>query len=1492
MALLGGLRHCITAGEPLPASLARRVREALPGLQLWNNYGCTEIHDITYHKVCNLDLKKTCRNYIPAGRPIDNSSVFIVDGQRRRLPVGVMGEICVAGAGVSLGYFGQTGLTAEKFIGNPFPGSGPTLYLTGDVGRIVENGTIEHLGRRDFDIKIRGFRVDVQQVEEALLAQPEVAQAIVTGWQEGNTAKQLVAYIIPVKGRSFTISSLWERLKEFLPLSMIPSLYVELKTFPKLPNGKLDRRSLPAPRGTASRMAYVTPEGDIEQQLAVFWTELLKLECISALDNFFTLGGHSLLAMQLISRLEKAFSIKLTLQAIFEVATLRQMAATIDGLINSKKSDSDALIVVPQGKMEKPNLSFQQDGLWFIDNYENGLNAYNVQSSLKLTGELNVDALRNALKEIFYRHDSLRTNIITDDDVLYQIVKDNLEVELELVDISLLNSVQRNYELERILKEDAGKKFNLSSDLLFRTKIISLNGTENILSFTMHHIITDGWSGKIILKELAFFYNSFNKGTGSQLPYPKFSYTDYSICHRKWVQHFIRKKQLDYWDGKLSGYNKLAMLPTDYKRPKNKTYNGCKFPFSLSERTRVGLVKLSEHQKSTLFITLMSAIHLFLVRFTGESDISVGTVVLNRHNLDVENIVGCFINTLVIRNENNINSSFIDLLSEIKSAVFEAFDNQDAPFQLVVERVEKERHLNQSPIFQVMFILQDIENYSNMFDGLQASNVFVDSGTSKYDLTIEMHNSEEQLSGWFEYNTDLFTKLTINNMVESFVRVLDEILNDPRLPVSNYNLLNDKQINCLLNYFNSTAVSYDQDKKVIDLFESIVDSAPNSIAVTCQDRSITNKELSILSSKIACYLLTSEKYLENKVVAVYLEKDIELIACILGIMKAGGAYLPLDVNYPIGRILYFVEDVAASMIITKKSWSDNLKSSSTTKVFLDSEDFSEKIISFSPNHLNEIEIKHKSDDLAYIIYTSGSTGKPKGVQCKHKGLTNFIYSMQSEFKLNNEDALLSVTPCSFDISILEFFLPLCFGAKLVLLPHDLSYSGSDISNEIKNQSITIVQATPATWELIENAWPEINYNLKVLCGGEALSRGLASRLLSRNVTLWNLYGPTEATVWCTAHKISTISDILPIGKPLANTRMYVLDQNLNLLPIGVKGDLYVSGVGLSIGYLNNEEITKQVFINNPFHTKGDDDNYKILYKTGDKARWLMDGSLECHGRSDHQLKIRGFRIEPGEIESQLLNLGLFKEVLVTDANGPDNNKLLVAYYCPIDLTQEITISQLRDRLLAQLPAYMVPGLYVPLDALPRLPNGKLDRRSLPAPQTTASRMGYVAPRSETERRLAGLWEEVLQLEGVSADDDFFNLGGHSLLATQLVSRVRNAFGAELSLQAVFEAATLSRMAARIDAAAGVRAVRFNPPPRGTHLPLSFQQERLWFAHEHMAGQQTAGNMLLTFPLAADTCPAALRTAFNSVVARHEALRTTFFTDPQGRPAQRIAGALD
>jgi amino acid adenylation domain-containing protein len=1006
----------------------------------------------------------------------------------------------------------------------------------------------------------------------------------------------------------------------------------------------------------------------------------------------------------------------------------------------------------------------------------------------------------------------------------------------------------------------------------------------------MHHIISDGWSMGVLIQEVAAVYEAFCVGKPSPLPELPIQYADFAIWQREWLQGQVMETELAYWQQQLSNPPSLLQLPTDYPRPAVQTGQGATQSFSLSPNLTDALKALSRQENVTLFMTLLAAFTTLLNRYTGQDDILVGSPIANRNRPEVEGLIGFFVNTLVLRNHLSGNLSFRELLSQVREVCLAAYAHQNLPFEKLVEALNLERNLSHNPLFQVMFALQNAPQEDLAISGLTVSPLRVETGTAQFDLSLNIVETEQGLIGSLNYSTDLFESATITRMVGHFQTLLEGIVANPNQRLGDIGLLTARERQQLLVEWNDTHTDYPKDQCIHQLFEAQVERTPDAVAVVFEDQQLTYRELNARANQLAHYLQRLGVKPEV-LVGICVERSLEMVVGLLGILKAGGAYVPLDPSYPQERLSYILADSGVEVLLTQQSLLESLPEHQARVVCLDT-DWG----AIEQHSQENLDAGVDSDNLAYVIYTSGSTGQPKGVQICHHSLVNFLNSMSHFPGLAQEDTFYAVTTISFDIAALELYLPLTVGAKVVVASREIASNPDWLLSELFSSKITVMQATPATWQmLLAGGWSS-SYPLKVLCGGEALSAQLAHQILETGSELWNLYGPTEATIWSTIYQVgakktvATTKDALSsIGCPIANTQIYILDKHLQPVPLGVAGELYIGGDGLARGYLNRPELTQEKFIPNPF----DNSLSERLYKTGDLARYLSDGKIEFLGRIDHQVKIRGFRIELGEIEVVLNTHPQIQQAVVIATEDTAGNKGLVAYLVTRD--ESLTSKQLREFLFSKLPEYMVPSAFVTLDTLPLTPNGKVDRRALPASCAARPELEkpLAKPRTFVEEILVSLWLDILGLEQVGIYDNFFELGGHSLLATQVIYRVRSALQVELPLRCLFESPAIAQLAetieTRMKVGQGLNASPIVPVPRGQNLPLSFAQQRLWFLNQ-VEPNNTAYNILDAVRLTGSLNISALEQSLNEIVRRHEILRTTF-TTVNGQPMQVIAPTL-
>jgi amino acid adenylation domain-containing protein len=1116
-------------------------------------------------------------------------------------------------------------------------------------------------------------------------------------------------------------------------------------------------------------------------------------------QGFFEMGMDSLMAMELKTSLDASLSTDIPLSMIFDCSTIQELSNTLSEEVVGEKffttGDRKAKAVPKQLtgiSRTRPSehernicLSFAQKRLWFLDQFKPNSPWYNIPAAMRITGELDVDVLSQSFAEIVRRHESLRTTFTAIDGQPQQVIAPGIILPLIVTDLRQLHEQDREIEVLRSVREDARLPFNLAKGPLLRLKLLRLKEKEYVLVLNMHHIISDGWSVGVLIRELSALYEAFSENKSSPLPELPIQYADFAVWQQQWLQGAELTRQLSYWQRQLGGKLPVLDLPTDRPRPPVQTsQHGETQSFLLAAHLSEKLKELSKHQDVTLFMTLLAAFQTMLLKYTGQQDIIVGSPIANRNRAEIDGLIGFFVNTLVLRCDLSGNPAFTKLLARVKETTLKAYTHQDLPFEMLVEKLHPQRDLSRTPLFQVMFVLQDFAVDTLELPGSTVNLLELDTGTSLFDLTLSLRASEKGLSGSFEYNTDLFDAATINRMIGHFQILLEGIAVDPERRLSDLPILTESERNRILVDWNATESDYPKDKCIHHLFEARVEKTPDAVAVIFEKQSLTYKELNRRANRLARHLIDMGVAPDTKV-AVCVERSLEMVVGLLAILKAGGAYVPLDPAFPSRRLEFILEDTQAPVLITQMALSNRFKALSASIVCLDRDN---EQIESHPAHNPELDAN--PEGLAYILHTSGSTGKPKGVQIPHIAVVNFLLSMQQEPGITAGDILLAVTTISFDISVLELFLPLSVGACIVLADQPTAADGQALSALIRSSGATIMQATPVTWRLLFAAGLNPPQSLKVLCGGENLPPDLARRLCSISDSVWNLYGPTETTIWSTCARVRPDGPVTA-GRPIANTRLYIVDRNLQLTLPGVAGELLIGGAGVSPGYLNRPELTGEKFIPDPFSGQPK----RRLYRTGDIARYLADGRLQIMGRIDHQIKLHGFRIEPGEVEAMLAAIDSVKEAVVIVREDRPGDKRLAAYYTGSDAPAAET---LRSRLSGALPGYMVPAAYVHLEALPLTPNRKIDRKALPAPEGDAfSSRAYEEPQGEVEQRLSAIWSELLNIEKIGRHDHFFELGGHSLLSIQMVSMLKQA-GIDVQIAALFTHPTIERLAAYIE----------------------------------------------------------------------------------------------
>lgn len=1381
---------------------------------------------------------------VPAGFAMEDTEVLLLDENGQEVGPGCIGEIAIRSAYLSPGYWRRPDLTEAAFAPDPAAGS-LRIYRSGDLGRLRPDGCLEHLGRKDFQVKVRGHRVELAEIEMALLDLPTVKETVVLAREDAKGEKDLVAFVVPRAEAVPPTPELRLSLQKKLPDYMVPSDYVFLEALPLTPNGKVDRRALSnfdrAPRDRPG--LFTPPRTPVEHELAGIWAHVFGLERVGIHDNFLEMGGHSLTAMGIISRIGEVFGVELAPRSLWEAPSVAQMAALIverlaedvgreeltrllariealpepeaqrllsriDLLSQAKRTllelqllekrpDSSRASGIPRRTNSGPApLSFAQQRLWFLHQLDPHSPVYNSGRAFRMTGNLNVEALQRALSGIVARHESLRTTFPILEESPMQVVSEGRRAELPLIDLAGLAPQEREAELQRYLKRETIRPFNLAHDSPLRASLLRLEKEQHVLHLVTHHIAFDVWSTRVLFRELALFYQAFATGSAASLTDLPIQYADFSAWQRSWLQGEILKNQLSYWRRQLSGDLPVLNLPTDRPRPKIQSFAGSRRSLRLPLPLSAGLQTLSRREGVTLFMTLFAAFQTLLHRYSGQEEILIGTPVANRSRVETEGLIGFFANTLALRVDLSGNPTFRRLLTRVREAVLGALEHQELPFEKLVEELQPKRSLNHTPVFQVLFDLKSSPVTPPELPGLSATPIPIDTGTAKFDLVLSLTEEREGLIASLEYNSDLFDSWTAARMLGHYQRLLEGILADPDLRLSELPLLRESERRQILLEWNDTGADYPGALCIHELFEAQAERTPEALAVISENERLTYHELNERATELAKHLRAIGVGPEV-VVGLCLERSVGMVVGLLGILKSGGAYLPLDPGYPKERLAHMLEETQAPVLVSRKQLLKGIPDNGRTVVCLG---LGGRVTGRRWENNGASGVTPKN--LAFVAYTSGSTGRPKGVLVTHRSLVNHTVAISKRFGLEPSDRVLQFASLSFDVAAEELFPSWSSGAAVVLSPAGISGVVSSFVRFLKRQGVTVVNLPSSFWhewalELSGSEVPLPPALRLVVVGSE--------RVLTERLALWrqfvgdrvrwcNAYGATEATITTTLYELggSELADKLPsvpIGRPIANTRIYVLDRERHPVPVGVAGELYIGGAGVARGYLKQPELTAEKFIPDPFG----EDPAAHLYRTGDLARYLPDGNIELLGRLDGQVKVRGHRIELGEVESALRR---FPEVLdcAVIAREEAGEKSLVAYLVS-GRNRGPRVKDLRRHLSRTLPEYAMPSVFVKVEALPLSGNWKLDRSRLPeANRQRTNEKRFIAPRNDIEARLAGIWERVLAVAPIGITDDYFELGGHSLLAVRLLAQVQKAFGRELPLATILEAPTIAKLA--------------------------------------------------------------------------------------------------
>lgn len=1331
------LSQLLAGGDVLSVPHVEKILSLYPSCTVINGYGPTE--NTTFTCCHKMQGKSDIGTSVPIGRAVTNTEVFILDNELNPVPEGEVGELYIGGSGLARGYWGHPDLTAERFVPSLFGSTkGMRLYRSGDLVRSLSDGTIAFVGRTDNQVKIRGFRVEPQEIDAVLGRHPDVSQCVVVVKQNPNHGdKCLFAYVVLKQPLMNPSNLLLEFLKEKLPNYMIPSSIVVLDAMPLNPNGKVNKNALPAldSQTPAAKSPYVPVSS--EDELDSLKDELLNL------------------------LLEE------------------------EGVMENEE--------IPALKTKRPAelpLSFGQQRLWFLYTWDPENPVYNMPAAFKLNGTLSIPALQKSLDEIVRRHESLRTSFLETPEGPVQVAAPPCSAPMAVLDLEHLPYHEALNQAESLAVEEARKPFDIEKDLLIRVTLIKLPDEFELL-VTMHHIAADAWSVEVLIHELTALYTAFVNEEPSPLPDLTMQYADYALWQREWFTEQTQQKQLAYWKGYLKNAPVLE-LPTDYPRPSTMRFQGRTERFVIDESLTKALSDLSRKEGVSLYMTLLSAFLVLLYRYTSQTDIVIGTPVANRNRSEHEQLIGFFVNTLALRTNLAGNPSFKVLLKRVKQVALNAFSHQDMPFEQLVDALDLQRSLSHTPLFQVVFTFQAIGISELSLPGLTIKPMDIDNNTSKFDLTMALLDEGQGLMGELEYNSDLFDRDSITSMIKHFFLLLEGIISKPEESVLTLPLLTEDEKHKLLNEWSKASVDYPRDTTIVELFEEQAAKGPGRIALTFpkvfsdKKDELTYEELNARANQLAHYLIRLGAGNEHQV-CLFIERSLEMVIGLLGILKAGAAYVPVETTYPEERIAYMIEDSRASIVLTEEKLLEKLPPVSGKIVCLD-RDWPE----ISRESTGNPPAKATAENLAYITYTSGSTGQPKGVSVVNRGVVRLVRGA-NYVNLSENETLLQFVPISFDVSTFEIWAALLNGARLVIMPPNKP-TLQELEDIITNQQVTILWLSSGMFHLAAEERPETFRTVRqLLAGGDIVSAVHAEKILSLypECTVINGYGPTENTTFtccCKAQGRTEIGAAFPIGVPVSNTEVYVLDEAIQPVPVGVVGELYTGGDGLARGYWNRPDLTAERFIPNPFSSRKGD----RLYRTGDLVRYRRDGALIFLGRTDLQVKIRGFRIELGEIEAALRQHPAVTNAAAAARKTGNLEKQLAAYLVK-EGHEEPEPTELERFLRQKLPDYMIPSVFVYLDTMPLSPNGKLDRRALPEPQTFTVENNYTAPHSSTEQAIVRLMEEVLNRKPVGVEDNFFDLGGHSLLATRVVSRINDEFQLRLSPRVLFENPTASAL---------------------------------------------------------------------------------------------------
>ncbi|MBD8258505.1 non-ribosomal peptide synthetase [Pseudomonas fluorescens] len=1446
------LRRLFSGGEALPAELRNRVLARLPAVQLHNRYGPTETAiNVTHWQCAASDGERS-----PIGRPLGNVICRVLDEQLNPLPAGVPGELCIGGIGLARGYLGRAGLTAERFVADPLGAAGTRLYRTGDRARWNADGVLEYLGRLDQQVKLRGFRVEPEEIEARLLAQAGIAQAVVLVRDA-----QLIGYY--TADAELDEQRVKIALAAELPEYMVPALLMRLDAMPLSPSGKLDRRALPEP--VWQTREHVEPHTPLQLHIAAIWREVLGLPRIGLRDDFFALGGYSLLATQIISRTRQACDVELPLRTLFEASELGDFAEQV-GLIQATGQRNQQTAIAKVDRSQPVPLSYSQQRMWFLWQMEPDSPAYNVGGMARLRGVLDVGRFEAALQALIMRHETLRTTFPSVDGVACQKVSAQTNVRMDWQDFSALNEPQRQQRLQQLADVEAHTPFNLETGPLLRACLVKAGEQEHYLVLTLHHIVTEGWAMDIFARELSALYEAFIDERDSPLPALPVQYLDYSVWQRQWMEAGERQRQLDYWTAQLGNEHPLLELPGDRPRPPVQSHRGELYRFDLSDELAARVQAFNAQHGLTLFMTMTATLAVLLYRYSGQTDLRIGAPVANRIRPESEGLIGAFLNTQVLRCQLTGQMRVSELFEQVRHTVIEGQSHQDLPFDHLVEALQPPRSAAYNPLFQVMCNVQRWEfQQSRQLAGMTVEYLANDARATKFDLNLEVTDLDHRLGCCLTYSTDLFDEPRIARMAAHWCNLLEALIADPHQRLSELPLLSADEQRALRDSLGVEKGAHRLDQCIHQLFSQQASQRPEAPALTFAGVTLSYAQLDERANRLA-WMLRERGVGPQVRVGLALPRSLEMVVGLLAILKAGGAYVPLDPEYPLDRLHYMIEDSGIGLLLSDAALFEALGELPATVACWCLEDDSPVLANYPAEALPLVSLAQHQ---AYLIYTSGSTGKPKGVVVSHGEIAMHCQAVIERFDMRPDDCELHFYSINFDAATERLLVPLLCGARVVLRAQG-QWDAEEICALIRTHRINVLGFTPSYGSQLAQWLATQQQTLPVrmcITGGEALTGEHLQRIRAAFTPqlFFNAYGPTETVVMPLAslapEQLEEGAGSVPIGSIVGARVAYILDADLALVPQGASGELYIGGAGLAQGYHQRPGMTAERFVADPFAGKGG-----RLYRTGDLVRQRADGLVEYLGRIDHQVKIRGFRIELGEIETRLLEHDAVREAVVLALEAP-SGKQLVAYLVS-DAEHAALRDALKAHLKAQLPDYMVPAHLIVLQSMPLTANGKLDRRALPEPDPEANRQAYVAPRSELEHSLAAIWCAVLNVEQVGLDDNFFELGGDSILSIQVVSRARQA-GIHFSPRDLFQHQTVQSLAA-----VATRSELIIAEQGLLTGPSGLTPIQHWFFDTDIPARQHWNQALVLKPLQLLDAH-RLEQALLAVLEHHDALRLSF-----------------